>query len=329
MAFLRARATAAFTVFSLLGSSLAVPLFDKLVALSPGARDLLKRSTPAAPHFVVYDDVWEKPLPSPTELKGYNVYALSFWLTSGATDEAQAWQELTESQRSSYVKEYNAAGISIVVSAFGSTSKPTSSGANAVTVASDLAKWVKQYGVQGVDVDYEDLTAFDSTAAKAEPWLISLTQSLRKELPQGQYILTHAPLAPWFSPNKWSGGGYLAVHKSVGSLIDWYNIQVRLFILHSKGTTEYTTCDGLITASSSTWPETALFQIAANGVDENKLVIGKPAQQKDATNGYMSTSALAQCVAQAHSKGWDAGVMVWEYPDAAAAWISSVRGKIF
>lgn len=69
MAFLRARATAAFTVFSLLGSSLAVPLFDKLVALSPGARDLLKRSTPAAPHFVVYDDVWEKPLPSPTELK--------------------------------------------------------------------------------------------------------------------------------------------------------------------------------------------------------------------------------------------------------------------
>lgn len=71
-----------------------------------------------------------------------------------------------------------------------------------------------------------------------------------------------------------------------------------------EGTTEYTTCDGLITASSSTWPETALFQIAANGVDENKLVIGKPAQQKDATNGYMSTSALAQCVAQAHSKGW-------------------------
>jgi hypothetical protein len=35
-----------------------------------------------------------------------------------------------------------------------------------------------------------------------------------------------AAVAPWFEPgNKWGGGGYLKVHQSVGSSIDWYNIQ--------------------------------------------------------------------------------------------------------
>ena len=81
--------------------------------------------------------------------------ALSFWLTSGAADMALGWQELTSSQRTSYLQEYNAAGISLIVSAFGSTDTPTTSGEDAVTVANNLASWVKQYGLQGVDVDYE------------------------------------------------------------------------------------------------------------------------------------------------------------------------------
>lgn len=40
-----------------------------------------------------------------------------------------------------------------------------------------------------------------------------------------EYILTHAPLAPWFTPTMYSGGGYLKIHQTVGNLIDWYNIQ--------------------------------------------------------------------------------------------------------
>ncbi|KAG6821430.1 hypothetical protein H0H93_010154 [Arthromyces matolae] len=111
-----------------------------------------------------------------------------------------------------------------------------------------------------------------------------------------------------FSPTMWPGGGYLKVDKSVGSLIDWYNVQ-----FYNQGSSEYTTCNGLLTASSSTWPESALFQIAANGVSLSKLVIGKPATSSDASNGYMSTSTLASCVATAKSQGWNGGVMVWEH----------------
>lgn len=72
----------------------------------------------------------------------------------------------------------------------------------------------------------------------------------------------------------------------------------------TEGTSEYTTCSGLLTASTSAWPETALFQIAANGVTLDKLLIGKPATTSDASNGYIDPSTLASCVSQAASQGW-------------------------
>ncbi|KAG8215631.1 hypothetical protein J3R82DRAFT_7500 [Butyriboletus roseoflavus] len=237
---------------------------------------------------------------------------------------AQGWVQLTDSQRASYLQEYNAAGISLIVSAFGSTDTPTTSGMNYLTTANDLAAWVVQYSLQGVDVDYEvqiplmaaDFAAFDYGGGSAEAWLIGFTKQLRTLLPQGQYIISHAPVAPWFNPTLWAGGGYLAVDKSVGSLIDWV-----------KGVSEYTTCSGLLTASTSQWPETALFQIAANGPSLDKLVIGKPGTTSDAGSGYMSASTLASCVAQAHSSGWDGGVMVWQYPNVGSSWIVAVRGS--
>lgn len=72
----------------------------------------------------------------------------------------------------------------------------------------------------------------------------------------------------------------------------------------AEGTSEYTTCAGLLTTSSSTWPNSALFQIVASGVPASKLVIGKPANSGDATNGYIAPATLAGCISQAKSQGW-------------------------
>ncbi|KAG8215703.1 glycoside hydrolase family 18 protein [Butyriboletus roseoflavus] len=340
MVSIRSGVTASLAVLSVLGLAQTVPLADKLRRLSPSARHLLKRSTPAAPHFVAYNDLWLNPFPSVSDLQGFNVFALAFLMSAGAVDEAQNWQSLTDSDRTTYVQEYNAAGISLIVSAFGSTDTPTSSGVDPVTVANTMAVWVTQYGVNGIDVDYEDLTAFNG--GSAESWLISFIQQLRTQLPEGEYILTSAPLAPWFSPTIWSGGGFLYIDQTVGPMIDWYNIQ-----FYNQGDSEYTTCSGLLYASSSSWPQTSLFEIAANGVALDKLVIGKPGIASDATNGYMDPSTLASCVSEAASAGWNAGVMVWQaipftfmppkriktdifvrqYPDVSSSWITTVRGS--
>jgi len=80
----------------------------------------------------------------------------------------------------------------------------------------------------------------------------------------------------------------------------------------TEGSNEYTTCTGLLSKSSLTWPQTSLFKIAASAVPKDKLIIGKPTTRGDVTNGYISPSGLAKCVSQAKAKDWKGGVMVWE-----------------
>ena len=99
-----------------------------------------------------------------------------------------------------------------------------------------------------------------------------------------------------------------------------------------EGTTEYTSCSGLIHVSSSSWPESALFQISANGVDLDKLVIGKPGRSVDVNNGYMSPGNLAGCVSQAHDAGWGKfdflHLMKWKFRRTFyRCWCDGLGGK--
>ena len=54
----------------------------------------------------------------------------------------------------------------MIVSLFGSTETPTTSGADPVLTANTMAAWVKKYNMDGVDVDYEDFAAFDNGDAE-------------------------------------------------------------------------------------------------------------------------------------------------------------------
>ncbi|KAF8967624.1 glycoside hydrolase superfamily [Flammula alnicola] len=246
-----------------------------------------KAATPAAPHFVIYSDApvsGETGPPPVSQVQGFNVFALSFLLTDGAFDKALEWTTLSSSQRSTVKSQYAAAGIKVIVSLFGSTDAPTTNGADPIATANTMAAWVKEFDLDGADVDYEDFDAVNAGNGKAEAWLASFTTQLRNQLPAGTFILTHAPVAPWFSPGKFGGGAYLTVDSTVGNLIDWYNVQ-----FYNQGSSEYTTCTGLLTTSSNTWPQSALFQIANSGIPLSKLVIGKPGISSDASNGFMST----------------------------------------
>ena len=141
------------------------------------AREILARATPAAPHWVVYSDEYTSGItgpPAPSAItvsiallsvskfvadkalsQGFNVFALSFLLIEGAWDKAEEWASLTAAQRSSIKSQYAAAGIKLIVSVFGSTDVPTTTGADPVGTANTMAAWVKQYDLDGIDVDYE------------------------------------------------------------------------------------------------------------------------------------------------------------------------------
>ncbi|KAI0769741.1 hypothetical protein BD413DRAFT_604850 [Trametes elegans] len=267
-------------------------------------------STPA---FVVYTD---KATGETSFLPCPSSSVLSFLVISGPADQALAWQSLSDDQKAAIKNEYNAAGVSIIVSTFGATDAPTSGGADPVGTANWMAQWVLDNQLDGIDVDYEDLAAMNARDGSAEAWLVSFTETLRKKLPKGHYLLTHAPVAPWFSPVFNATGAYLAVDQKAGDLIDW-------------GEGVYTTCDGLLHTAGGDWPGSALLEIAGAGVDLNKLLIGKYAAAGDGATGFMEPAALAECVAQAKEHGWNAGIMTWQYPTADSTWIKTARGTAF
>ena len=101
-----------------------------------------------------------------------------------------------------------------------------------------------------------------------------------------------------------------------------YNIQ-----FYNQGL--YTDCEGLLNTSGGVFPGSSVFEIAANGVDLNKIVIGKPGSAADANDGFIDPATLGTCVEQAKAKGWAAGVMAFEFPEADTTWIKAAKGTAF
>lgn len=115
---------------------------------------------------------------------------LAFLLTSGPADQAANWAALPADQRATLKEQYNSLGVSLVVSAFGETEHPTSQ--DPTTVANNLAQFVLNTNLDGIDIDYEEFELVTAQPGVGEAWLTTLTQTLRQQLPQGQFILSHA-----------------------------------------------------------------------------------------------------------------------------------------
>ncbi|KZP07501.1 glycoside hydrolase family 18 protein [Athelia psychrophila] len=76
--------------------------------------------------------------------------------------------EIRSQYRARLACSYNAAGISMIVSAFGSIETPAESGIDPTLSAQNLVAWAKEYDMDGVDVDFEDLAAFNGGTGSAE-----------------------------------------------------------------------------------------------------------------------------------------------------------------
>jgi len=72
----------------------AVPMFDKKIGTPknvPSSQSIERRST-EAPHFVIYADAWQAGVNGPppvSSVQGYNVFALSFLLSTGPFDKVR------------------------------------------------------------------------------------------------------------------------------------------------------------------------------------------------------------------------------------------------
>ncbi|KAJ3071240.1 hypothetical protein HDU98_005621 [Podochytrium sp. JEL0797] len=283
-----------------------------------------------SPKLVAYIDVTRSgnfPTASDFGVPGYstnpyNILILAFWIDSiGPADFVADWTQLPPATRQEYLDAYHANGKTLLVSAFGGTEAPTTQGIDPMQSATRLAAFCVEYGFDGVDLDYEDTAAMQ--AGTAEDWLVVYTTTLRELLPSPKYMITHAPQAPYFSSNlsEYPGGGYLAINQRVGSMIDAFFLQ-----FYNQGNNRYDTCETLFYASGGYFSGTSVFEMVANGVPVDKIVVGKPVSPAGAANsGFMNPAELAACIRGAKADGWDAGVMGWQYGlDVGFEWIETL-----
>jgi len=285
------------------------------------------------PKYVVYIDAaaswWGDGLAASLNVPGYakknsyNVICLAFWLSGSAADMAGAWASLDDATKSKYLDAYHNAGMRVIASAFGATEFPTSAGADPVSTASKFASFIKTNRLDGGDVDYEDSAAF--TASKGADWLIKFTNTLRDALPSPQYIITHAPQGPYFTPGQYPDGAYLKIHKEVGDKIDFYNVQ-----FYNQATTTYENCQTLLHRADGWATNSSLFELIGMGFPQEKIIIGKPIARADVYNtGFMDASAIAACGKEAHSKGWNGGFMGWQFShDLDGSWIGALAASL-
>jgi len=204
----------------------------------------------------------------------------------------------------SLIAAFHQAGVNVLVSAFGATDYPTQSDPS--STCASLAQFVLDNNLDGVDIDYEDTAAFKSGVG--EQWLISCTNTLRATLPQGTYLLTHAPQGPYFetrASSPYPNGAYVEVDSQVGSSIDWYNLQY-----YNQGVKAYVSYEDLF-AQSSSFPGTAVLELSKTLHSKQGLAVGKPV--KTGSNGFVDVVTLTSWLQQAQKSGWCGGAMIWQY----------------
>ena len=228
--------------------------------------------------------------------------------------------------------------MKIIISAFGATSFPTSFGIPATACGENLAQYVIDKQLDGVDLDYEDNAAMEQ--GTAVPWLIEMTEAMLKKFKATgrKYIITHAPQAPYFIDGKYPKN-YVELHQSVlsdgstvGDNIDSYLVQ-----FYNQGSSAYSTYTSLFEVSDGWSYGTSVQEIANKGIPISKIAVGKPITQADVVNtGFVPAGQLASIIQTARQPGnvWAndgdvGGVMGWKFQsDRSGEWIGQLQTAV-
>ena len=187
---------------------------------------------------------------------------------------------------------------------------------NETQLAINIAHFVTDNHLNGVDIDYEDTAAFTGSAGyNGADFLINLTRALRKVLPAPQYLISHAPQPPYLESG--SGmDGYVQVVAEAGNDIDWLNVQF-------YNNPPWSANPPQIVSSYEQYAQLP-------GLTAEKLLIGLPVTEKDAGSGYMPVDEIISDVIQpVQAAGPLGGMMNWQFSsDPGGAWAEQIGTAI-
>lgn len=267
---------------------------------------------------------------------GYNVVLFAFYTTNyGPLDMATAWSSLDSATKQNTVNYAHSKGAVLMVS-FGGDSDASFWTKDPVSLGTEVGSWAKSQLLDGVDYDLEgfspSLTIGNKNSQQTISWLISLHNATKNALGADGFV-SGAPQAPYIgaispSSSSWAGplGAYSAVYASIPLVIDFFFVQ-----FYNQGSC-YTDYNGLMISSGSPcgFPGTAFNEIVSYGIPSDKIIIGKPMISSDASNGFVSPSALNTMVKQYNQTfGIVPSFGAWQHHSGTADsnWINAIYGS--
>lgn len=175
---------------------------------------------------------------------------------------------------------------------------------NVSSVAGQLAAFVTEYNLDGIDIDYEDTDALmNGTPYDGVSFASDLTNDLRQAIGTDK-IISHAPQPPYL----WQGETnipYAQILANTGDSID------RLYMQYYN----------------NPWYQTPVSQIIDNykaivagwsgfsGIDASRLLVGKPVGEGDAGSGWISATDIGEDIITPllAAQSDFGGVMGWQY----------------
>jgi chitinase len=181
-----------------------------------------------------------------------------------------------------------------------------------------IVNFVTMYGLDGVDIDYEDNAGFQG-AYNGIAFLNALTSGLATGLPPGRNIITHAPQTAYWDASgaifQWRTGGiapYVRVWQTVGGKIAWINNQFY--------NTQYYDKDA---ATKVQW-----YNNIAAITGPQKLLIGALLSTKGGGEGVITLADMVQNVITPLKAAYGAqfgGVMSWQFSfDQGGNWANGI-----
>jgi hypothetical protein len=206
---------------------------------------------------------------------GFNYIAYDGWsCKQGHGPVLEFWEKPTtvigttlasnDAETREIIKEfYRISGIKLFVNAFGTYENPVSDGLDPANCSISLLAYIKDYGFDGVNIDFRDVGSFKGKGGLS--WMTNFMLNIQSSNVDSKIAVSHSIDVGLFDGGQYPTGDYSFIEKAVGRDIDFYNIR------YATAKSNFTTYEEIFQSGVN-----SVNNLVRKGVPINKIIIAKP-----------------------------------------------------
>lgn len=177
-----------------------------------------------------------------------------------------------------------------------------SEGLDPVNCSISLLSYIKDFGFDGVNIDFRDIVSFKGKGGLS--WMTNFMLNIQSSNASSNIIVSHSIDVGLFDGGQYPTGDYSFIEKAVGKGIHFYNVR------YVTAKSNFTSYDEIFQTGGS-----SVNTLIKKGVPTNKIVIAKPSVFNKI--GFVRPNNLLRYFKRANlNLNWWAGAMFSPYiPD--------------